>query len=146
MADYDDLPYIVVERRSAGVTPFLWGALIGAGVALLLAPKSGKETRRDIRQGVDRLRNTAEDTVRQVQQTLSGTIEDLRDQVTEGIDSARRAMDAGREAARKARADLERRVREAEMARETAYATTTDGGGEERLTEVEEMETDEYLS
>ena len=36
-----------VERSM--VVPFLVGGLVGAGVALLLAPKSGRETREDIK-------------------------------------------------------------------------------------------------
>ena len=31
------------------VVPFLVGGLVGAGIALLLAPKSGRETRADIK-------------------------------------------------------------------------------------------------
>ena len=31
------------------LTPFLVGGVVGAGIALLLAPKSGKELRKDIK-------------------------------------------------------------------------------------------------
>ena len=41
-------PYVIVERREIGVGPFLIGIALGAGVALLLAPQSGEETRRGI--------------------------------------------------------------------------------------------------
>ena len=37
----------VTKERSV-LIPFLVGGLVGAGVALLLAPKSGKELRKDI--------------------------------------------------------------------------------------------------
>jgi len=37
------------ERRESSVlVPFLVGGIVGAGIALLLAPKSGKELRTDI--------------------------------------------------------------------------------------------------
>ncbi|NUO63939.1 MAG: YtxH domain-containing protein, partial [Gemmatimonadaceae bacterium] len=36
----DDEPYVVIERQSAGIGSFLVGAAIGAGLALLFAPKS----------------------------------------------------------------------------------------------------------
>lgn len=113
MADYEELPYIVVERRSGGFGAFLWGALIGAGVALLLAPKSGKEMRRDLRENAERLRRSAESALREVQESVATTVEDLRDQVSDRVASARQAVEAGREAARRARAELERRVESA---------------------------------
>jgi gas vesicle protein len=112
MADRDDLPYIVIERRSAGLGSFVYGALLGAGLALLFAPRSGRETRVDIRNGVQRMRDRAEDAVRQVQETVTGTFEEVRDEVGDRIDAAREAFDAGREAARETRAELERRVRD----------------------------------
>lgn len=31
MADRDDLPYIIIERRNGGLGAFLLGALLGAG-------------------------------------------------------------------------------------------------------------------
>lgn len=110
MADYDDTPYIVVERRSGSFSSFLWGALLGAGAALLLAPRSGEETRRELRDGARRLREGAEGAMRQVQETVNSTVGDLRVQVTDRMESARSAVEAGREAARRTREDLERRV------------------------------------
>src|SRR5690606_22856466 len=49
MPDHENVPYIVIEREGGGVGPFLWGVLLGAGVALLLAPRSGEETQEEIR-------------------------------------------------------------------------------------------------
>ena len=53
----DDLPYIVVERRSGGVGAFMLGALLGAGVALLFAPRTGRELREGISTGARRLKD-----------------------------------------------------------------------------------------
>ena len=39
--DPDDQPYIVIEKHSGGVGNLLLGVVIGAGVALLFAPRSG---------------------------------------------------------------------------------------------------------
>jgi|GEM_PF-218459 len=125
MRDYDDLPYIVIEKRSGGgVGSFLWGALIGAGAALLLAPRSGEETQEEIRERVRRLRDAAEDRVNEVRDTVSGTvsrtryriqdqIDAVRDTVDSKTDRAKHAVDAGRRAAKDARSELERRVAEA---------------------------------
>jgi gas vesicle protein len=112
MAEHDELPYIVIERRSSGMGALVWGALLGAGVALLFAPRSGRETRDEIRAGALRIRDRAEDAVRQVSDTVQGTIGDVRGEVQERIDSARDAFEAGRRAARDTRQEMEVRVRE----------------------------------
>ena len=124
--DHDD-PYIVIEKNTGGVGDFLLGALIGAGVALLFAPRSGRETRADIsrraRAAQDRVRGVAEDVTDQVVDKFEGA----RSRIEEQIESARtaivakkeqvsRAMEAGREAAHQARTDLERRLAETKAA------------------------------
>jgi gas vesicle protein len=112
MADHDELPYIVIERRSGGLGAFVWGALLGAGAALLLAPRSGRETRDELRAGALRIRDRAEDTVRQVTDSVQETIGGVRSEVHGRIDVAREAFDAGRRAARESRQDMEERLRE----------------------------------
>lgn len=113
MADYDDTPYVVIERREGGVGAFLLGALVGAGVALLFAPRTGEETRGELRAGVTRLRERAEDTVRGLQDSVQDTVGSVREEVSDRIAVAREAFDAGRQAARDTRRDMERRVEEA---------------------------------
>jgi gas vesicle protein len=112
MSHYEDNPYIVIERRSGGIGAFLLGAIVGAGVALLFAPRSGEETRAEIRTGVRRLRERAEDTVRGVQDAVSQTLDNVRSGVNDKLDTARDAFEQGRQAARDTRDDMERRVRE----------------------------------
>ena len=124
--DHDE-PYIVIEKHNGDVSNLIIGVLIGAGVALLFAPKSGVETRADIsrraRRASDAVKDAAEDLTTQVVDTYEGA----RARVEEQIDSARdaivakkrqvsRAMDAGREAAQQARGDLERRLAETKAA------------------------------
>lgn len=131
MGEYDDLPYIVIERRSGGAGAFLWGALLGAGVALLLAPRSGDETQEELRQGVQRLRDTATGRVNEARDTVTGAVTRTRNRIYDRIDAvrgdleertlqAREAIDAGRRAAREARSELERRVSEAKDGYEAA--------------------------
>lgn len=112
MSEYDDSRYIVVERGSGGFGNFVWGLLLGAGAALLFAPKSGKETRDELRDRFDELREGAEGRVRDLQENLTGTVDDVRSQVNEGLDSARRAIESGREAARASRDEMKDRLRE----------------------------------
>ncbi len=39
----------LIEKRAPMLMPFLVGGAVGAGLALLLAPKPGKEIRKDIK-------------------------------------------------------------------------------------------------
>jgi gas vesicle protein len=112
MADHDEMPYIIIERRSGSFTALLWGALLGAGAALLLAPRSGRETREDIRTGALRLRDRAEDAVRSVGDSVNETIGGVRNEVHGRIDTAREAFEAGRRAARETRQEMDIRLRE----------------------------------
>jgi gas vesicle protein len=112
MSDHDEMPYIIIERRSGSATAFLWGALIGAGAALLLAPRSGRETRDEIRAGALRFRDRAEDAVRSVGDSVTETIGGVRSEVQGRIETARDAFEAGRRAARETRDEMEVRVRE----------------------------------
>lgn len=130
MADYDDAPYIVLERREGGVGGFLLGALIGAGVALLFAPRAGTETREELRAGVTRLRERAEDTVRNLQDSVTDTVGSVRSEVNERISVAREAFDAGRQAARDTRRDMEKRVEEARVRVRSTTEARQSGAGE----------------
>jgi gas vesicle protein len=127
--DYDqDEPYVVIEKHeSAGITPFLVGLAVGAGVALLFAPRSGRATRRDIKRRAMRVRQAAEDTVTGVADTVAEGFNAARQRVEDQIDSARqaidlkkrqvsRAMEAGRAAAEEARVELEQRIAESKAA------------------------------
>lgn len=124
MRDHEDVPYIVIERQTGGFGAFLWGAMLGAAAAVLLAPRSGAETQEEIRQRVDRIRRAAEDRVDSVRTSYDTTrtrIEDrvdavreqvstVRSQIDEKAGKARETLDSARRAARDARSELERRV------------------------------------
>ena len=125
--DQDDEPYIVIEKQSGDVGNLLLGVLIGAGIALLFAPRSGQATRKEIRRKAreagDAVKGVAEEVTGQVVDTFEGA----KARVEEQIDAARaaietktrqvsRAMEAGRDAAQQAREDLERRLVETKAA------------------------------
>jgi gas vesicle protein len=121
MADHDNLPYIVIERHSGGVSPFLWGLLMGAGAALLLAPRSGEQTQEEIRRRARQLRTAAEERVDTVRGSVSDTINRTRSQFQERFESVREsvdartreAMDSGRRVATDAGTEIRRRVEHA---------------------------------
>src|ERR1700760_2189265 len=109
--DFENEPFVVIEKHEdAGVAPFLVGLAIGAGVALLFAPRSGRATRRDIRRRAMRVRDAAEQTVTDVRDNVVDRFERAKQAVEDQIDTARnavdlkkrqitRAVDAGRAAA-----------------------------------------------
>ncbi len=93
MADHDNVPYIVIERHNTGATAFIWGLLLGAGAALLFAPRSGEETQEELRNQARRLRTAAEDRVETVRSTVGERIEQTRSEVQDRVDSALAAFD-----------------------------------------------------
>ena len=106
MRDHDEAPYIVIERDSGGgVGSFVLGALVGAGIALLFAPKSGAETQEDLKEQAMKLRAAAEDRVREAQTKLEERLEGVRDGVQTRVEDVKEAVSAGREAATDARSD-----------------------------------------
>jgi gas vesicle protein len=122
-------PYFIVERESgsSGAGSLLLGLALGAGLALLLAPQSGEETRRAIARRARRATEAAQDFVGDVSGTVADKFQDVRASVEERIeatldtvDRKRRqvtnAFDAGRAAARQARGDLEQRIAESKAA------------------------------
>ncbi len=138
MRDQSDVPYIVIERDGGGqIGPFVVGALLGAGLALLFAPRSGEETQAELLERARRLRDTAEDRVREAQRNLEDRLDHARDGVQSRVDEVRDAVEAGRTAAHDAREDLERKLERSkaayragvQAAREAAATGTGEEGG-----------------
>ena len=128
---YDDEPYrepyVIVERQEAGVGSFILGLALGVGVALLLAPQSGEETRQSIARRARRAQAAAQDLVGDMSGVVAEKFNDVRDRVGDTIDATfdaveakkRRvssAFEAGRAAARQTRGDLESRIAERKAA------------------------------
>jgi gas vesicle protein len=117
MADRDEVPYVVVERnRGGGVGAFLLGALVGAGLALLFAPRSGQETQEEIRTRALRLKKAAQDRVREAQSSLEARLSAARESVHARVESVRDAVDSGKQAALEAREDLEKKLERSKAA------------------------------
>jgi gas vesicle protein len=120
-------PYVIVERQSAGIGPLLIGLALGAGAALLFAPQSGEETRRDIKRRARRAQEAAQGFVEDVSGTVADKFKEVRATVEERIEATLDAVDdkkrrvtnafhAGRAAARDARGELEQRIAETKAA------------------------------
>jgi gas vesicle protein len=125
--DEDEGPYVVIERSEPGIGTFVVGLAIGAGLALLFAPRTGEETRRDLQRRARKMGDQAQDFVSEVTESVSNTINAAMDRVDASIDSTRNAVDlkrrqvsnavdAGRAAAAQARVELEQRIAETKAA------------------------------
>jgi gas vesicle protein len=76
----------VKDKRSV-LVPFLMGGFVGAGIALLLAPKSGRELRKDIK-------DIASDTG----DKIATTVEKGKELYVEGTEAVKHAIEAGKTA------------------------------------------------
>lgn len=120
-------PVVVIERDS-GIGSFIVGIAIGAGLALLYAPMSGEDTRRELKNRGRKLRATAAEKAEHLQEMFSNGYEETRTRVEEGFSNARRVVEdkrdgardavrAGRAAVHSARDELERRLSDRRTAR-----------------------------
>ena len=85
---------------------FLAGGIVGATLALLLAPKSGKELRRDIRTQKDRLTEKASEFLRAAQEAGE-------DAFAAGQESSRELLNTARERANTIMENAERSLADA---------------------------------
>ena len=82
------------ERNGSDmVGGFLLGAIVGAGLALMLAPATGEDTRRKIKDRLEGLRDMAGDRIGEAKDTLRKGGRHLADAVKEGADTVRRSAD-----------------------------------------------------
>ena len=125
--DDDDEPYVVIEKSESGIGTFIAGLAIGAGLALLFAPRSGEETRRDLERRARKIGDQAQNLVSDVTESVTEKIQEAKAGVENRIDTARNAVDlkrrqvtnavdAGRAAAQQARVELEQRIAETKAA------------------------------
>ena len=79
------------DKSTAGtaVTFLLIGLGAGALVALLLAPKTGKQMRRDLRRKYDDVRETVEDFAEEAKERVN----DVMERGSEWVDTAREGVD-----------------------------------------------------
>jgi gas vesicle protein len=58
-------------RGSASIAPFLLGAVLGAGIALLLAPAHGRDTRKRVGDTMKRLGGNARQAIQHTREGMS---------------------------------------------------------------------------
>ena len=67
-----------MSKKSNGLGKFVLGGALGAGLALLFAPKKGEELRKDLKKQLDKLIDKAKDIdVEEVTKEFNKKVEDL---------------------------------------------------------------------
>lgn len=72
------------KKDSSILVPFLVGGLVGAGVALLLAPKAGKELRKDIKDLASETRETIASTIGKGKELYEGSMAAVKNAIDAG--------------------------------------------------------------
>jgi gas vesicle protein len=97
------------EAGAGFVTGLCAGALFGAGMALLLAPKAGADLRNDIGESVGSLRDAVNRRYQELATRAGVTVENLQDRViraTEAFEAgARELVQSAQSSARQARTE-----------------------------------------
>jgi gas vesicle protein len=75
------------------VGAFLLGGLIGASIALLYAPKSGKQTRKDISKAARRVKKETVDLVEDTIDGINDFAGDMKDKVSDIIERGKEISD-----------------------------------------------------
>jgi hypothetical protein len=70
---------VYVQRGDSSAKWLFWGAMLGAGLALMYAPRSGEETRRVVQRRLWKLRAMTEEKLDELAQQFGGPRESLRD-------------------------------------------------------------------
>ncbi len=88
------------EGYSSGsmLVSFLLGGIVGAGLALLLAPQSGEETRKKIRDFADDVKDRTTDYVEKAKGKITSYVDDGRGLYEEKKSIVKSAIEAGKEA------------------------------------------------
>jgi gas vesicle protein len=112
---------VYVERAADSSAKWLfWGALLGAGVALLYAPSSGEDTRRNLQRKLWKLRAMTEEKLDEISQQFGGAKDSLHEMLEEEDDEDYEGEGHGRQrqsAPPSPREELERRLADARARR-----------------------------
>jgi hypothetical protein len=112
---------VLVERNDSSARWLFWGALVGAGLALLYAPRSGEETRRSLQRRLRRLRAATEERMDELMERFAPTerpaasLDDGFDDIDD--DTVEETVAPPRVTGRSPREEIERRLADARARR-----------------------------
>ncbi len=146
-----DNPVVVVERSEGGLAGFLLGIAVGVAVGFLFAPRTGEETRQQLKNTGRRLRVAAAERAEDLQDVFGSGYERTRERVEDGLDHAREvidekrdqardAVDAGKAAVKSARSELERRLAKSKASRPRAERKNDGAEADDDGVEADEEE------
>lgn len=124
MGRKDRQEIVIVDGGDSSVKWLFFGTLLGAGLALLYAPRSGDETRRSLQRGLWKMRAMTEEKVDELMDRLGGHGEDIFDEGTGefSVESALEDIEAEADAGlaqpeRSVREELQHRLADARARR-----------------------------
>lgn len=92
MQEYPDFNNSV--RNTTSITPFMVGAVLGAGIALLLAPAHGKDTRKRVGSTVKRWGDGARQALKHTRENLNEIGHDAKSAIEKGRQEYMRTREA----------------------------------------------------
>ena len=103
---------VLVERAGGGLKWLVVGAAVGASLALLFAPKSGKETRRELRKRLQGLKEIADETLDEFREVADESDDQGLEAASDRSEAPAAESESGRRSSPKAaaREELERRL------------------------------------
>ena len=107
---------------------FFLGGLVGAGLALLLAPHGGEETREQIRERGIELRGRVDEMTTRAREGAGGVVARGRGAVDDGRESVRQAIEEGQVAAKQASDELKTRFQQMRSGQTPAATAPEDAG------------------
>jgi gas vesicle protein len=85
-----------IKSERSMLVPFLVGGVVGAGIALLLAPKSGKDLRKDITDIASDTRKKVATTIEKGKELYATTIDKGRELYADSTAAVKNAFEAGK--------------------------------------------------
>ena len=75
---------VIKEKKKNGAGKFILGALVGAGLGVLFAPKAGSETRRELKEKMSELLKKAKEIdLDEVKENISLKVEEIREELSD---------------------------------------------------------------
>lgn len=97
------------QNSSVVLLSFLVGGLVGAGIALLYAPRSGRETREKIKEFTGEVKDKVYDYADKAKGKVTGVVEEGKELYEEKKSLMKAAIEAGKEAYEKERERLSKK-------------------------------------